>query len=263
MPEWVEEAVLMEITGHNIWATLSAINVNDHTEKKGNFTYLAWTWAWATVKQHYPTATYSLLDDMVFPDGSREVRVEVHIGPLSHIMWLPVLDHKNNAIKNPDAHQINTSRMRCLVKCLAMFGLGHYIYSGESLPQEPHASEEEWQQLVRLVAAKDAMGLRVFADAVGEGKITALFNRAEKGKKSAFKSEVRELYRHSRTLINAMAEALSDGIKNDDEQSVREIAAEISKEEWHYVLAAMPETDVSLLRDFAQHYALSEVPSGI
>ena len=24
--------------------------------------------------------------------------------------------------------------MRCLVKCLAMFGLGHYIYAGEDLP---------------------------------------------------------------------------------------------------------------------------------
>jgi hypothetical protein len=24
--------------------------------------------------------------------------------------------------------------MRCLVKCIAMFGLGHYIYAGEDLP---------------------------------------------------------------------------------------------------------------------------------
>jgi hypothetical protein len=50
-------------------------------------------------------------------------------------MWLPVMNHKNQAISNPDAFQINTAKMRCLTKCLAMFGLGHYIYAGEDLPE--------------------------------------------------------------------------------------------------------------------------------
>ena len=50
-------------------------------------------------------------------------------------MWLPVMDHRNKAIPNPDKFAINSSKMRCLVKCFAMFGLGHYIYAGEDLPQ--------------------------------------------------------------------------------------------------------------------------------
>jgi len=39
--------------------------------------------------------------------------------------------------------------MRCLVKCIAMFGLGHYVYAGEDLPppsddeKEPEQAEEE------------------------------------------------------------------------------------------------------------------------
>ena len=51
---------------------------------------------------------------------------------------MPVMDHRNNAIANPDARKISDTKMRCLTKCLAMFGLGHYIYAGEDLPeQEP------------------------------------------------------------------------------------------------------------------------------
>ena len=37
---------------------------------------------------------------------------------------------------------INTAIMRCLVKCLAMFGLGTYIYAGEDLPEASKEEEE-------------------------------------------------------------------------------------------------------------------------
>ena len=116
----------------SVWKKLVAIDVNEHTEKKGQFTYLAWTWAWASVKEEYPEANYTLLDDVVYADGTREVRCEVTIDGMTHPMWLPVTNHKNAAIQNPNAFDVNTARMRCLVKCLAMFGLGHYIYAGES-----------------------------------------------------------------------------------------------------------------------------------
>jgi hypothetical protein len=52
-------------------------------------------------------------------------------------MWLPVLDFKNKAQPQPDAFSINSSRMRCLVKCCAMHGLGLYIYSGLVAPEVP------------------------------------------------------------------------------------------------------------------------------
>ncbi len=114
--------------------TLNKINVNDKTDKKGNFTYLSWSWAWAEFMKHYPDATYQILDDKVYPDNTMEVRVAVTAGGITHTMWLPVIDFKNKAIANPNAMDINTARMRCLVKCLAMFGLGLYIYAGEDLP---------------------------------------------------------------------------------------------------------------------------------
>lgn len=119
----------------SIWQTLSAIDCREHTEKKGGFDYLSWTWAWAMVKERFPAASYRLEDDIMYLDGTMEVRVTVTIEDLQHTMWLPVLDFKNKAISKPNAFDINSARMRCLVKCLAMFGLGHYIYAGESAPQ--------------------------------------------------------------------------------------------------------------------------------
>jgi hypothetical protein len=58
-------------------------------------------------------------------------------------MWLPVMDYKNNAVENPNARQVSDTKMRCLVKCLAMFGLGHYIYGGEDLPTSDDTKEDK------------------------------------------------------------------------------------------------------------------------
>jgi hypothetical protein len=46
------------------------------------------------------------------------------------------MDNRNQAIKNPDAVQVNKAMMRCLAKCIACFGIGLYIFSGEDLPTE-------------------------------------------------------------------------------------------------------------------------------
>jgi len=58
-------------------------------------------------------------------------------------MWLPVMDFRNNSISNPNSRQISDAKMRALVKCLAMLGLGHYIYAGEDLPAGDADTKEE------------------------------------------------------------------------------------------------------------------------
>ena len=42
----------------SVWERLSKIDVSDHTEKKGNLTYLSWAWAWGTLKNEYPGASF-------------------------------------------------------------------------------------------------------------------------------------------------------------------------------------------------------------
>jgi len=118
------------------WKTLSALNVNDDKEKKGRFDYLSWADAWKHVQNNVEDATYELLEDLVYPDNTREVRCSVTINGVTHTMWLAVMDNMNRAIKNPDAQAINKARMRCFVKAIAMHGLGLYIYQGEDLPDE-------------------------------------------------------------------------------------------------------------------------------
>jgi len=118
----------------SVWATLSQVDVSDRIEKKQNLSFLSWAWAWGTLMEHYPQAEYSFQEPESSTDGSLMVFCTVTIDSLSRQMWLPVMDYKNKAIPNPNAFQLNTAKMRCLVKCLAMFGLGHYIYAGEDLP---------------------------------------------------------------------------------------------------------------------------------
>ena len=48
----------MEKEAKAIWQTLSAIDVSEHTEKKGKLTYLSWAWAWSKLMEHYPSAQY-------------------------------------------------------------------------------------------------------------------------------------------------------------------------------------------------------------
>lgn len=126
-----------------IWNTLSAIDVSAHVEKKQNLSYLSWAWAWGVLMSKYPQATYEFHPVAIEGDGSATVSVTVTIDECSRSMWLPVMDHRNNAIVKPDSRKISDSKMRCLVKCLAMFGLGHYIYAGEDVPDKEQEEKQE------------------------------------------------------------------------------------------------------------------------
>ena len=119
----------------NTWKTLSAIDCSKHVEKKGNLSYLSWAWAWQTLMEHYPDSTYTFSDPMTLCGETVEVSVSVSVKGITHTMWLPVMDNRNKSIVNPTSRDISDARMRCLVKCIAMFGLGIYLYAGEDLPQ--------------------------------------------------------------------------------------------------------------------------------
>jgi hypothetical protein len=118
-------------------------NVNEHTEKKANLTYLSWAWAWAEALKADPKATYKveMFDGKCYMDinGTFMVWVTVTIFDKSMTCQLPVMDHRNKAIPKPDAFQVNTAIMRCMTKALSLHGLGLYIYAGEDLPENEDA----------------------------------------------------------------------------------------------------------------------------
>ena len=153
----------------NVYKNLSAISVADKVEKKGAYPYLSWAWAWAEVKKAYPDATYQI---QMFND--KPYIYDEDLGYMTFTtlciegetleMWLPVMDGANKAMLNKDytyevkdwtesnkqgktimkekvcskatMFDINKTIMRCLVKNIAMFGLGLYLYAGEDLPEE-------------------------------------------------------------------------------------------------------------------------------
>jgi len=127
-------------------AHLLTLNVNDHTEKKANLTYLSWAWAWAEALKADPKATFKveMFNDKCYMDinGTAMVWVTVTMFDKPMTCQLPVMDHRNKAIQNPDAFQVNTSIMRCMTKALSLHGLGLYIYAGDDLPDgaEPESN---------------------------------------------------------------------------------------------------------------------------
>lgn len=151
----------------SVFETLFQKNVNENVEKKKSgrteLSYLSWSWAWAEVKKLFPNAKYEILkfqsaNGTLLPYLYDEktgymVFTTVTIDNLTHEMWLPVMDGANKAMKDKtytystkyngektvepaSMFDVNKTIMRCLVKNLAMFGLGLYIYSGEDLPEE-------------------------------------------------------------------------------------------------------------------------------
>lgn len=127
---------------------LLKINVNEHTEKKNNLTYLSWAWAWAEVLKIDPMATWEAFEFdglplRLLPDGSAMVKVSVTIKAHTKTCWLPIMNNRNQAIKNPDAFAVNTAMVRCLTKCISMHGLGLYIYAGEDLPEDESGEKKE------------------------------------------------------------------------------------------------------------------------
>ena len=160
---------------------LNAINLNGHIEKKNNLTYLSWAWAWAEVKKACPDATYKIGETEYDEVLGFMCHSSVTIEGETLEMWLPVMDGANQSMKKyayeyttrygnksvaaATSFDINKTMMRCLVKNLAMFGLGLYIYAGEDLPEvtetaQPSApielkelkkGDENWIKVVKYV----------------------------------------------------------------------------------------------------------------
>ncbi len=151
----------------SIFETLFNVNLNEHIEKKTGLSYISWPYAWAEVKKYYPDACYEIklfgennLPYVFDENTGYMVFTSVTIKNITHEMWLPVMDNANKTMKSvkyvyetryrknipvetATMFDINKAIMRCLVKNLAMFGLGLYIYAGEDLPESQSESITE------------------------------------------------------------------------------------------------------------------------
>lgn len=144
----------------SLFDKLDSINVNDYTEKKGNFTYLSWAWAVRELLQVAPDATWKIHEWGI--EGNRQpymqtnagcfVQVTVTVDGIKRTQVHPVLDHMNKTVAEPNAFQINTSIQRCLAKAIALHGLGLYIYAGEDLPHTTPLTTEQGNTLLKVAS---------------------------------------------------------------------------------------------------------------
>ena len=162
----------------DIFKTLSAIDVNSKTDKKGKFTYLSWSFAWAELKKVSPTATSKVYHDentnmpYFASKAGVIVKVGVTIEDLEHINYLPVMDFRNQSVTSDKVNMmdINKTIQRCTVKAIALHGLGLYIYAGEDLPEEPQRE----QPSVQLKNCKTLTELKSVFDSLTRTEKTAM-----------------------------------------------------------------------------------------
>ena len=213
----------------SVWQTLSKIDVNKHTEKKGNLTYLSWAWAWAVTKQNYPEATYAFLANEIHADGTMTVHCIVSIETVDHEMWLPVMDNRNKAIKNPDAFAINTAKMRCLTKGLSMHGLGAYIYAGEDLPApDADAGKVLYEAVLSKLDQNKPLEFLEYVTSMSDDDVAEAFNGAPKGEKTAFKDRYRAETGNANFLIADYCVDINNCINEEDAIGVKEITDDLS-----------------------------------
>ena len=156
-----------------LFEELVKVDVSKHTyqldTKKAGFTYLSWPWAIDYITKKCQDFAYEV---KLFEDKEGRklpyvydiatgymVFTSVRIDGVTKEMWLPVLDHNNHAMLNhvyqiktknseftvapATMSDINRAIMRCLVKNIAMFGLGLYIYQKENRPIDDTGDDDD------------------------------------------------------------------------------------------------------------------------
>lgn len=174
---------------------LLSIDVSEFTEKKNGLTYLSWSHAWSEALKIDPTASFhveSWTDDAgntrcwMDVNGTALVWVRVTMLGQSRTCMLPVMNSKNEPIsiegrkftdkygkertEKLDAFNVNTAIMRCMTKCLALFGLGLNVYAGEDLPmvsEDPEVKKVEPKKVEVPKAEPEKLAdMKLFADGV-------------------------------------------------------------------------------------------------
>ena len=187
----------------SIFATLNAVNCNEHVEKKKTgyteLSYLSWAWAWQIAKTHFPDAQYTIYENSLgwnyHTDGKTcWVKTGVTINGLEHIEYLPVMDARNRSIPADDvtSFDVNKAIQRSLTKAIARHGLGLYIYAGEDLPD---ASDDEARAEVKQARQKAAAKKAVKpADAVQNTEYWKIVRAQAEGRKTRSGGSIREAW---------------------------------------------------------------------
>lgn len=166
-PEMIpQEIPKSSLTYKEVWETLSKVDVSPYVQKdEGRFgNYIAWHYARAIMSHFYPQYRVIWLPNEVYADQSMMLHCRIEIDHLSQHCWLPVYDNKYKAITNPTADDIQDNMQRCMVKCMAYFGLGMQVFhNGSGTPEElelENPNETSKEQLAKALILIDKLEMK-------------------------------------------------------------------------------------------------------
>ena len=173
----------------------------------------------------YPDSTYYFGEPITLPDGTMMVRAGVTVEGTTHEMQLPVLDHRNKPIAGPNAFDFNAAQMRCLVKAIAMHGVGVSLYLGK---MSNVVSISKFDKAQELIDAGDYIEFHQFVKGLSEQEQVDVFNGAPAGKKTEFKSAWRALLAQAESYFTEVQQAIEEAVANEDTLMLEETLSECS-----------------------------------
>jgi hypothetical protein len=210
----------------NSFVELSRKDVSAGVEKKGGLSYLSWSFAWSQLCEVHPDANFYFADPVTFADGSVMVKAVVTVGDKTHEMTLPCMDHRNKAIQNPNARDISDAQMRCLVKCIALFGLGISLYLGEGLSHT--VAQTPYEKAKAIADSGDPVAFHQYIKSLSERDQVELFNQAPMGQKQSWKNEHRALMKQAEDFLDSVVDAIGEAVQSDDAVLLAETIDELS-----------------------------------
>ena len=135
-------------TFKDVWKTLRAVDTSKIEYQKSGLSYVGWADAWACIMEYYPEATYDFPDPTFYgleDSKTCEVHCSVSIGDLTREFSLPVMTAMMpmKSIPNPTSRDISDAKARCLVKTIAMFGLGLHLWEKKTISSTKVDMHEE------------------------------------------------------------------------------------------------------------------------
>jgi len=212
--------------------TLKKIDITPFVEDKGNgnfkASYLSWAKAWDILTDKYPESSYTRPTVEWIGNSTAEVYCSVTVregeSELTREMWLPVMGNNLQSLADPNTRQISDAKMRCLVKCIAMFGLGIHLYQGEDVPLDIKSYTDEQLNTYRhFINTKNGFSLYAMCQTIGEQASNDLYNSAPKGQKVEFKNQIDGLIVQGVDQWNIFETDLITAVEKQDAHQIKNL----------------------------------------
>ena len=165
-----------------VWDRFTGIDVKPLISTNNKIEYITWSKVWRVIMETYPASTYTFEDRRIPGMGENGPMETVEVSCTLNIvkqvtsgvalqtltatrtMHLPCMQSYGQflAIENPTARHISDTRMRCLVKTAAMFGLGLTMWSGD----EFQAVDNGEQRIIEFAKLKSSIRMALWKTAM-------------------------------------------------------------------------------------------------